>query len=375
MNRSEKSHGSGPVSRRAVLRSGALAAGVATVGALSPGVANAVDATPVRTDGTDLVLLGTAAGPTATSERLGIASAVVVRGNVYLVDCGRGAVTQYVRAGLDPARLKGIFVTHLHADHIADYFNVPMFLAPTALAKTGKLPSIDVYGPPSAGALPDVPGAKWVAPHRPTPGLADLTRLSNEAFAYSSNAFIAERIGFDPAAVLRVHEIAVPDVGASPIGDTAPVMKPFTVMSNDDVRVTAILVSHGVVFPSLAYRFETEHGSVVFSGDTALTPNIPTLASGANVLVHEASDPQWWHEHGASDEFVKHMRATHTDVLDLGAVARQSAVDSLVLSHIGDFQSHHSWQQRAALGASRGGYRGKVTVGKDLMRLNVSPRR
>lgn len=368
MNNHDHAHAPSPVSRRTLLRSSAIAAGIASVGALSQ-PAPALARTP--SDGTDLVLLGTAAGPTPSSGRFGIASALVVRGNVYMVDCGRGSVSQYVRAGLDPARLKGIFVTHLHADHIADYFNLAMYMAPAIMSKTGTMPRIDVYGPPSAGALPDVPGAKWVAPHRPTPGLADLTRLSNEAFAYSSNTFIAEKIGFDPAAALRVNEIKLPDVGASPIGDTAPAMRPFPVMSNDDVRVTAILVSHGVVFPSLAYRFETEHGSVVFSGDTTLTPNIPTLADGADILVHEANDPQWWHEHGASEHFVEHMRTTHTDVLDLGTVARQSGVDSLVLSHIGDFQPHAQWQERARAGAQKAGYRGKMTVGKDLMRLNV----
>ncbi|CCH30547.1 MBL fold metallo-hydrolase [Actinosynnema sp. NPDC047251] len=359
---------SSPVDRRTILRSTALAAGVTALGAASPGVAAA---SPPATDGTELVLLGTAAGPSPGVERFGIASALVVRGNVYIIDCGLGAVSQYVRAGLAPERLKGIFITHLHADHIADYFTFATFLAPLIRARTGRVPEIDVHGPPSAGALPAVPGVDWVAPHRPTPGLADLTRLSHEAFAYSANTFLAERIGFDPTRVLRVHEVALPDVGASPIGDTAPVMRPFPVLRNDDVEVTAILVSHGVVFPSLAYRFETEHGSVVFSGDTALTPNIPTLAHGADVLVHEASDPQWWHEHGAGDEFVEHMRTTHTDVLDLGAVARRSQASSLVLSHIGEFQSHARWQQRAAAGARRGGYDGKVVVGKDLMRLRL----
>lgn len=42
------------------------------------------------------------------------------------------------------------------------------------------------------------------------------------------------------------------------------------------------------MFPALAYRIETEDGVVVFSGDTARTPNIPRLAAGADILVHEA---------------------------------------------------------------------------------------
>ncbi|WP_409493825.1 MBL fold metallo-hydrolase [Amycolatopsis sp. cmx-11-12] len=375
MTRETKPPVSGPLTRRTILRSSALAAGMATVGALSPGVAAAAEPRTTPTDGTELVLLGTGAGPTPSLGRFGISSALVVRGDVYLIDCGLGAVSQYVRSGLDPARLKGIFITHLHADHIADYFTFATFMAPLIMSKTGRVPTVDVYGPPSAGALPARPGAKWVAPQHPTPGLADLTRLSNEAFAYSSNTFIAEGIGFDPATTLRVHEIKVPDVGASPIGDTAPAMKPFPVMRDKNIEVTAILVSHGAVFPSLAYRFETDHGSVVFSGDTTLTPNIPTLAADADLLVHEANDPQWWHDNGASEEFVEHMRKTHTDVLDLGKVARQSGVGSLVLSHIGDFQSTADWRRRAHLGARKAGYRGKVTVGEDLMRLTTPVRR
>ncbi|MCR2702847.1 MBL fold metallo-hydrolase, partial [Salmonella enterica] len=45
--------------------------------------------------------------------------------------------------------------------------------------------------------------------------------------------------------------------------------------------------------PNFAYRFDTASGSVVFSGDTALSPNLVKLARGADILVHEAIDPAW----------------------------------------------------------------------------------
>ncbi|MFJ6690531.1 hypothetical protein [Streptomyces sp. NPDC091294] len=48
----------------------------------------------------ELVLLGTKAGPPVDPLRAGISSALVVDGATYVVDCGRSAVTQYIRAGL-----------------------------------------------------------------------------------------------------------------------------------------------------------------------------------------------------------------------------------------------------------------------------------
>jgi ribonuclease BN (tRNA processing enzyme) len=47
-------------------------------------------------------------------------------------------------------------------------------------------------------------------------------------------------------------------------------------------------VPHGSAFPVFAYRFETEYGSIVFSGDTAVSANLVRLDQGADLLVHEA---------------------------------------------------------------------------------------
>jgi ribonuclease BN (tRNA processing enzyme) len=55
-------------------------------------------------------------------------------------------------------------------------------------------------------------------------------------------------------------------------------IKPFIVMKDDKVTVTATLVPHGPVFPAFAYRFDTKYGSVTFSGDTTKSTNLITLA-------------------------------------------------------------------------------------------------
>jgi ribonuclease BN (tRNA processing enzyme) len=82
---------------------------------------------------------------------------------------------------------------------------------------------------------------------------------------------------------VNVHEIPLPDVGAT-FTNTAPAMQPFPVMSDDKVKVSAVLVPHGPVFPAFAFLFDTAYGSVTFSGDTTYTDNIPTLAHNTDLL-------------------------------------------------------------------------------------------
>jgi len=70
---------------------------------------------------TELVLLGTAGAPMPVAGRAGISSALIIDGRVFVVDCGRGSPSGFADAGMDFPRLEeAVFLTHLHADHVAD---------------------------------------------------------------------------------------------------------------------------------------------------------------------------------------------------------------------------------------------------------------
>ncbi|MDT3442806.1 MULTISPECIES: MBL fold metallo-hydrolase [unclassified Pseudofrankia] len=357
-------------------------AGAATTGVLAAGFPTQAAATPAASSlqtatasgkGTHLVLLGTGGGPLPVAGRAGISSALVVNGKTYVIDCGRGAVTQFMQAGLDMKSLSGIFLTHLHADHTVDYFSFPL-LGGTASIKFEN--TLEVYGPGSPGALNSQSGREvtWFSPGNPFPGTADLTRLAAEAWAYATNSFTAEGIGVPPAGLLHVHEIALPDVGAT-VTNTAPSMTPFAVMENDDMKVTATLVPHGAAFPSFAYRFETAAGSVVFSGDTAPTANIPVLAKDANVLVHEVIDLSWFKDQGYPAALVTHLQEVHTPISEIGRIGAESGARKVVLTHFGPndpkARSEQWWAAQARASAKNGGYKGPVVVGKDLLSLTV----
>ena len=79
---------------------------------------------------TNLVLLGTAGGPTVlTDERYGISTAVTYGDKVYIVDLGHGSHMRLLGAGVggegfggtSMARIRGIFFTHLHSDHVVEW--------------------------------------------------------------------------------------------------------------------------------------------------------------------------------------------------------------------------------------------------------------
>ncbi|MGW7427116.1 MBL fold metallo-hydrolase [Streptomyces sp. NPDC054813] len=316
-----------------------------------------------------LVLLGTNGGPPPLANRYGIASALVVNGRTYVVDCGRGAVTQYLRAGLSMPSLAGIFLTHLHADHIVDYYSFPLLSAGASGAQ-GFQKAIDVYGPGSAGIASTVVGAPG-----PVPGTVEMSKLAGQAYAASPTFFMTEHAGIDPATLLNVHDILPPAATGASTTNTAPAMRPFTVMENDDVKVSAVLVPHGAVYPAYAYRFDTDHGSVVFSGDTAPTSNIITLAEDADVLVHEAIYPAGLASLGLPQPVIDHILTTHTDVAELGRIAAEAGAGTLVATHLGPGDpaavSDATWRGLLRDSAHRSGYGSRTLLGTDLMHVPV----
>src|SRR5215212_1017810 len=383
------------MSRRALLRSTgvAAAAGVALGGGgtAAAGATTPLDA-PERGDGrrhrTRLVLLGTAGGPSVYPDRSGIASAVAVEDAVYLVDCGHSVQTRFVQAGLaTPTRpgnrafegLQAIFLTHLHSDHTVEY---------PAFRITGMWNGLDnparpvqVHGPGDRGGLPPVfgsaPPPPVVNPQDPTPGTVKMTAYLDQAYATDLNDRLRSSGGADPRRVFQVHDIALPASVPVPV-DTNPMppVAPFAIFEDARVRVTATLVNHAPVFPSFAFRFDTDDGSITFSGDTAPSENLIQLAQGTDVLVHEAIDRAWVEglfpppRTPATEALVGHLLESHTTIEDLGPVAERTGAKQTVLSHIVPVTNPESrW-----LEAQRG-YSGKLLVGRDLMQIGVGTKK
>lgn len=332
---------------------------------------------PTGGPGTRLVLLGTSGGPRPSPVRSGIAQAVVAAGGTFLVDCGTGVGRQLRRARL-LSSLRAVFLTHLHSDHDCDY--ISLFLQAWPILQSG--PPVAVHGPGPAGGAGALPPGRsghdrpLTNPDSPTPGLVEMTRHLVAAHAYDINLRVRESGRGDLTALLHPNEVAIPAaLGAGAPEHVAPPMEPIVVSDDGEVRVTAILVPHGVVFPSFAYRFDAPGGSIVVSGDTTPSANLEALARGADVLVHEvfADDVDEPEPDGRdaweSDQRLHHLLTSHTPVSEVGKVAARAGVRRLVLTHFipgDDALPDDYWIKRV-----RADFDGEVVVGHDLMELTI----
>ncbi len=143
--------------------------------------------------------------------------------------------------------------------------------------------------------------------------------------------------------------------------------RPVVVVEDAELRVTAVAVTHGRAVPALAYRFDTEDGAVVFSGDTSVNQALIDLAAGADILVHHVADLGYLQRHGFTGAALDRMAALHTDITQVGGVAEQAGVGELILTHYlpaePDAITLADWAERAG-----NSFSGTTTAGRDGLR-------
>jgi ribonuclease BN (tRNA processing enzyme) len=320
---------------------------------------------------TELVLLGTAGAPLPVAGRGGISSALIVDERVFVIDCGRGSPSAFVEAGLEFPKLEAVFLTHLHADHVGDLPGLLLYGWGVRGGDDAPLAPIQVYGPSRPAAVPAGDALfhreTTIHPERPVPGAADLVDAILAGYAYHLNVMPLDARMPDAGALVRGIDISVP-ARAEGLAQAQ-----VLVFADDDVRVTAVAVTHGHAVPALAYRFDTADGSVVFSGDTTVNDDLIALAQGTDILVHQVADLGYLERHGITGVALERMAALHTDVNEVGGVAQRAGARELILSHYlpaePDAITPADWAKRAARGFS-----GTTTAGHDGLRRMLPPR-
>ncbi|WP_458112088.1 MBL fold metallo-hydrolase [Arthrobacter sp. R1-13] len=294
-----------------------------------------------------VVTLGTAGGPMwwtgeGAGLRSGIATAVLVGDQAYLVDCGHGVGQQLMRAGIPIPSIKGIFLTHLHSDHTVDLGSLAIF----GMYDLSKGHRIKILGPGDRGMLPEASGRAVKAPEPlfpslPTPGTVSLFESILQGYATDLNDRIFDTLRPSPYEFFDVEDIRVPaGVGYHPNANPTPDMEPFEIYADEVVTVTAILVRHAPVAPAFAFRFDTTEGSVTISGDTGPCRNVVRLAAGTDLLLHEAIDVDWIYRDrpGVPADSVQaaidHHNNAHTSVADCVQIATESGAKALGLHHL-----------------------------------------
>lgn len=284
-----------------------------------------------QTKPTRIVLLGTKGGPSVgNAGRSNPATLLMINDVPYVIDCGYGVSRQLIKAGVALNRVRYVFITHHHSDHNLElgslFYNAWI---------TGLPVRVDAYGPP---------------------GLTAMTHDFFDYLKFDIDTRIDDEGRADPRTLLTPHEFD----------------KPGVVMTNDDVKITSCLVRHPPIRQSYAFRFDAKDRSVVISGDTAYAPELAVFAKGADVLIHEVmylpGIEALIRRLPNAKRLREHLMAAHTLPEDVGKIAAQAGVKTLVLSHFvpGDEASitDEQWSEGA-----RKYFKGRIIVGKDLMEI------
>lgn len=267
---------------------------------------------------TQILFLGTAGGPPLRADRSEPATLLIIDGRHYLIDCGIGTARRLVEAGIRSETIGTLFLTHLHPDHDLGLVGVLANDIQSRGADThARL--IDVYGPRQTKELVDA-AFRFVS-------------IPYTVFAAEGGGPTGGKPAVSPFAVHEFHA--------------------GVVYRDDKIRVTAVENSHYALMPqkfratmkSYAFRFETPHGTVVFTGDTGPNDDVARLAEGADVLVSEVEDfaeisafadhmaGQYHWPPERRNRFYAHMTKEHLDIGDVGRMAARARVKSVVLYH------------------------------------------
>ena len=250
-------------------------------------------------------------------------------------DAGRGTVLRLTEAGVRTSALAAQFVTHVHSDHVAD--------------------------------LADVVMTRWISPE-----VSPAVPLPLIAPEGSTARFVRRMLdAYDDDIALRVEHVQP----APPVLDLRafePSAEPAPVWTSDDgaVVVDAVGVHHEPVTGAVAYRVTTPTGVVVISGDTRVCDEVEQLSAGADVLVHEACRTTPMRDLIAGTQF-EHIFSYHADTVPLGALTERAGVGHLVLTHLIPPPADDDAVAAFASDVRDGGYTGRVTVGTDLLRVEI----
>lgn len=261
-------------------------------------------------DGLHLYLCGSGS-PLPDPARAGPCLGVLAGDRAFLFDVGGGSIRRLTRMGFPTGRTEKLYLSHLHSDHF-DGLGELMVGAWVGGSRSTPLP---VAGPP---------------------GVAEITDGFNAAYRIDSTYRMAHH---GPAVANPAGYGLAPEVIDLPAGPGARAV----LLDEGDLQITAFLVNHSPVEPAYGFRIDYKGRSAVISGDTVYSDNLVRVAEGADILFHEALNPEMVAamSQAAGEAGAAPLSKVFADILDYHAspvdaahAAEAAGVERLVIYHI-----------------------------------------
>jgi len=267
----------------------------------------------------DVVLLGT--GAAVPVPRRGTTSQFLdIHGHTYLIDAGEGTQLSLRRSNIRFQKLKGIFISHMHGDHV---LGLPGVLSTMSLL--GRKEPIDIWGP---SELRTWLQSTWlsISAHLNFDIRCHAWSLTDEMVLHEGDCYrlksfpVKHRI---PCCGLKVEEHSLPWKLNGVKSKHANL--PFHVRQALK-RGEEIVVGEEVFRPSDWCKTPQEARSYVYSSDTRPCQSLLGHAKDATVLYHDATF--------AHDDQHRAKATYHSTALEAARLANNANVGTLVLGHV-----------------------------------------
>jgi ribonuclease Z len=306
---------------------------------VAAGTASNIDVDP---DTVKVLFCGTGS-PSRNPYRASPCLALQAYGDLYLFDAGEGAIAKLQEYGAPVLRLKKIFLTHLHSDHMSGVAEV---LHNTWLY--GREHEAELVGPMGTAKLLEGIRTSYAD------DLDERMYVLGPDGVVKENAFpLATDVEVDGADIVTVHD-------------------------DGKLRIEAFLVDHPHWEHAFGYRISVAGKTLVVSGDTTPSDGIRRYAAGVDYLIHEAFNADFMRIVGEqleqiavpiSASRITRIGEVHTSTLDLADLAAQAQVKQLVLTHLIPPVPNVLPARRAFTSGMDERYEGVITVAYDGMEI------
>lgn len=298
-----------------------------------------VDQTAELRDGLYVFVCGSGS-PFPDADRAGPCLAVLAGRDGYIFDVGSGSDRKLGAMGFPMDRIEATFLTHLHSDHF-DGLGALMLQAWMAGGRNEPLP---IYGPEGTDRVVD--------------GLMT-------AYAIDRGYRIAH----------HGPEVARP----SGFGGAATNIDESFTFERNGLSIRTLRVDHAPIDNAYAFRLDYKGRSAVISGDLKYSEKFARFAQGADVILHEALNPDMVGKIGATlaargntdgAKIMADIPDYHTSPEDAARIAQIAGAKALVLYHLVPAPPARLIEA-AFLGDARQHFEGQLELAEDGMLISL----
>ena len=239
-----------------------------------------------------LTLLGTGC-PKVDHKRFGPSNLISSKNTNILVDCGSGVTQRLEEANISTANIDALVLTHLHSDHVVDFYQLIISSWHSYRFKSWK-----IYGPKGTKKF--------------------LTKIM-KAWEQERNL----RIKYEARSSIDAFKLDIKE------------FREYGKIRIKDIDLEYFKVDHFPVKHAYGFNFYNNNKKLSISGDTKPCENLMKYAQLADVLLHEV------YIEGEIQPVTKmrsvktlhNVKAYHTTSTQVGKVASLTRCKKLVLTH------------------------------------------